>query len=123
MDIIVSGNTVKCDGEKFGEIDLYYPSEEWMGMQLDYTRYDIGKGDDPDYGRRFGVGGIEFESVTPDAFDVVHRAMDAYSTYTDLFSWHSDYDETDYDSDGDVEMSAEFAWTLCHHIEEIYDHD
>lgn len=122
MSIVwTEGNIVQFDDEKYGEIDLYYPSEDWMGMQLDYTRYDEAKGDDATYGRRFGVGGIELVQDTPNATRVQIRDMDAEGAEHDLFYWYSSQDQTEYPTDGDVEMSSEFAWELCHMIERFYE--
>lgn len=120
MTVEVNGNIVSCDGETFGEIDLYNPSEDWMGLQLDYSRYAADKGDNMNYGRRFGVGGIEFHQITPSTFDVYSRDMDSAGEEHFLFNWRDEYDATEYDTDGDYKMSAEFFWTLCHAVEEHY---
>lgn len=119
----VNGNIVECDGEKYGEIDMYYPSEDWMEMQLDYTRYDVSKGDDPSYGRRFGTGGIMMTQITPDEMRVQLRMMDSSGAEYDLFYWNSEEDKTPLQTDGDVQMSAEFAWQLCHALEQFYENE
>lgn len=121
MDVIVDGNKVTYEGKKFGEIDLYYPEEDWMGIQLDYTRFDESQGDNPDYGRRFGVGGLEFHQYTPDCFDVYRRDLESSSgEETYLFSWFSNQDQTEIETDGDISISAEFAWRLCEQIEKYF---
>lgn len=116
---IDADGVISCEGEHlaFKEVDIYYPSEDWMRMQVDYTRFG-GDGDNDTYGRRFGVGGIDFNQFTPNAFDVRSIAMDSSGEETVLFDWNDEYDLTPYDSDGDIEISAEFAYCLCLAIEE-----
>lgn len=124
MAIYTDNNDPKiicCDESslRFGEVDLYNPTEDWMGLQLDYTRYS--DEDDERYGRRFGVGGIDIIGITPNEVRVVIRDMDSAGEEHDLFFWSEEYNKTEYDTDGDWwEMSAEFFYVLCVAIEEHF---
>lgn len=110
-----------CDDEGFrysyGDIDLYFGSEDWMGWQLNYTTYPNTKN-----ARRFGVGGIVFNQITPNTTHVYIDRLDSSGKSDFLFVYFENEDESPiyhvYSGSG---FHENFLWQLCNAIEKYYE--
>lgn len=100
--------------EIYGEVSLYNPTEDWMELQLDYGKFN------GDKLRLYGIGGVILKQMTPSTMHVYYKDMDSSGEEHFVFAWSTDKDQTQYLSDGDYELSAEFAWQLAHEFDKIF---
>lgn len=100
--------------EKYAEVSLYDPTEDWMQLQLDYAKVDN------NHIKFYGTGGIVLNQTTLNSMNVYIKDMDSTGEEHFLFSWDKSKDNVPYNSDGDYEISADFAWRLAHEVDKIF---
>lgn len=119
-EITIDSNGILTSPDShLGFSGVYISNDGGDNLTLNYTRH-YGD-DDGDQGSNMACEGIMFHGFTPTCFDV--RYVDGNGGEDVLVDWHTDYDETAYETDWESlePLSAELAYALCLTVEEFFD--